>query len=167
MKILAVTENEWEDLKKVRLSSLKDSPEAFGLSYAEAKNYTSQNWKDTASGYKELRFFIAYEGDLPIGLIGGVYLNNKYELVSMWVSPNFRGSEVGGELIASLKKYALKQGHRSIVLKVSSENKRACHFYKKCGFSITLMDGIIVTNESVILQEMIWAENAQPNKTSE
>ena len=150
MKIVAITDNEWEDLKEIRLSSLKDSPEAFGLKYEEAVNYTSKDWKNIASDHENLKFFIAYENDLAVGLIGGVFSNSECELVSMWVSPNFRGLDIGGKLIRILKEYALKHGYSSIVLKVSQENKSAYYLYKKCGFTITGKEGLN-------LQAMVWS----------
>jgi hypothetical protein len=49
MYIVAITENDWEDLKEIRLSSLRESPKAFGVSYNEASYYTPEDWKLRAS----------------------------------------------------------------------------------------------------------------------
>ena len=110
MKTVAITENDWEDLKEIRLSSLKESPEAFGLSYLEASAYTPEEWKLRASNTQGLRFILAYIHEVPVGLIGGIFTNNEYELISMWVSPKFRENKVGTQLVNTLKEYAAEQG---------------------------------------------------------
>jgi ribosomal protein S18 acetylase RimI-like enzyme len=162
MNIVAITENDWEDLKEIRLTSLKESPGAFGISYHEARNYTPEDWKLRASENEGPRFILAYEGDAPIGLIGGIFANDEYELISMWVSPKFRGSSVGIQLVDALKEYAAKQGHNEIMLKVSPTNKSACHLYIKCGFSVVSEAGALASNDNINLQKMVWAASIKP-----
>lgn len=162
MNIVAITENDWEDLKKIRLSSLKESPESFGLSYHEASNYTAEDWKLRASAKKDLRVLLAYKNDVPIGLIGGVFANNEYELISMWVSPKLRGNGVGTQLVNALKEYAVELGHSEIVLKVSPDNKSACHLYTICGFNIVSEAGSLASNDNINLQKMVWTASIKP-----
>ncbi len=162
MKIVAITENYWEDLKEIRLSSLKESPEAFGLSYLEASDYTPEEWKLRASDTEGLRFILAYISEAPIGLVGGVFTRDEYELVSMWVSPKFRGNSVGIRLVDALKEYAIEQGHSEIILRVSASNISACHLYTKCGFSVVSEAGALASNDNINLQKMVWAASIQP-----
>ena len=157
MKIVVLTETGWEDLKEIRLSSLKESPEAFGLSYREAREYTAEEWMHRASGKRGPRFILAYVGKAAAGIIGGVLTNGEYELISMWVSPKFRRNGVGSRLVDALKEYAAEQGHSEIILRVSASNISACQLYSKCGFSVVGQDGPLASNNDIILQKMVWA----------
>jgi len=162
MNIVAITENDWEDLKEIRLSSLKESPEAFGVSYHEASNYAPEDWKLRASENVGPRFILAYKGEMPIGLIGGIFANNEYELISMWVSPIYRRNRLGIQLVNALKGYAAEQGHSEIMLRVSPTNKSACHLYIKCGFCIVGEAGVLTGNDIGNLQKMVWAGCIKP-----
>lgn len=162
MNIVAITENDWEDLKEIRLSSLKESPEAFGLSYLEVSQYTPEDWRLRASGTEGLRFLLAYINEVPAGIIGGVFANDEYELISMCVSPKFRRNSVGIRLVDALKEYAAEQGHSEIVLRVSPSNISACDLYTKCGFSVVGEAGALASNDNINFQKMVWAASIQP-----
>ena len=162
VKIVAVLEEDWEDLKDIRLASLLESSAAFGIQHKDAINYTAEEWKQKASLKHGPRFFIAYMNEAPAGLIGGVFSNNEYELISMWVAPESRGSGVGKLLVDALKENVMGGGHRSIMLKVSQENKAACSLYTRCGFKVVGNCGALASDENILLQKMEWSEDFKP-----
>ena len=164
MNIVAITEEHWEDLRNIRLASLKDSPVAFGLSYEEAISFSSENWKLRASGHEGPRFLILYNDSKPVGLVGGVFANGEYELIAMWVSPEYRSSGAGFKLVEALKKHALSESHCDISLRVSPDNKPACHLYEKCGFTVVGEVGSLASNSNINLQKMAWHQTPSPNK---
>jgi len=162
MKIVAISEKEWMDLKNIRLSSLLDAPSAFGIRYQDAINYSDEEWKLRASNENGPRFFIAYIAEKAVGLVGGVFANNEYELISMWVAPEYRRGSVSKGLVEALQTHALNEGHKVVILKVSPENKAADGLYRKCGFSVVGSGGALASNDSVALQKMEWLAKVQP-----
>ena len=162
MKIIATCEDDWMDLKQVRLAALKDSPDSFGATYEEAIKLTPEEWQFRASEAQDPRFIIAYNQDKPVGLIGGGLHNDEYEMIAMWVSPDHRGTGVGIALVDGLKQQAVSQGHSEIVLRVSPYNLSACRAYEKCGFEIVGNAGTLDSNEDIELQKMAWSTTIQP-----
>ena len=156
MNIVAISEKEWMDLKSIRLASLLDAPSAFGVRYQDAINYSDEEWKLRASRENGPIFFIAYIGEKAVGLIGGIFANEEYELISMWVAPEHRGGGVSIGLVETLQAYALNEGHKVVMLKVSPENEAADGLYRKCGFSVVGSGGALASNDSVELQKMEW-----------
>ena len=71
--MVSICRNEWQDLRRVRLDSLLDAPEAFSVSYQDALDYTQNDWEIRASQDGEPRFFIAYQDENPVGLVGGIF----------------------------------------------------------------------------------------------
>ena len=56
MKIIKVEKKDWQSLKDIRLESLKDSPEAFAISYDLVKGFSHQEWQSLASECAGPRF---------------------------------------------------------------------------------------------------------------
>jgi len=164
MKTVVINENDWEDLREIRLASLKESPEAFCLSYQEAISYTSEDWKLRASEKEGPRFLITYKDTAPIGIIGGVFANEEYELIAMWVTPECRSSGVGVQLVEALKDHASSLGHTNIMLRVSLGNEAACRLYAKCGFSVVGKAGALVSDDNIKLHKMVWQQLPSLNK---
>jgi putative acetyltransferase len=72
IQIRHATEDDWQELKRIRLAALQDAPEAFGVSYAGAAAYTDEAWRDRAAGRGPARFLFAFKGDTAVGIVGHV-----------------------------------------------------------------------------------------------
>ncbi len=46
IEITTLSSENWEEYKNLRLTALKENPEAFGLLYEEAKEYSKDKWLD-------------------------------------------------------------------------------------------------------------------------
>lgn len=136
MEIISVGETNWEELKAIRLASLKESPDAFSASYEAALNFSESAWRARASGREGCNFFIAKIDSQSVGVIGGFHKTGQYELISMWVSPSQRGGGVAQLLVNRVIQHAKELNHSSIFLEVSSDNISACRLYEKCGFNL-------------------------------
>ena len=136
MEILSVSEKNWEELKTVRLASLRESPEAFSASYEVASGLSEAQWKSRASGKEGCSYYIAKNESSLIGIIGGSYKTGEYELISLWVSPSQRENGIAKMLVYKIVQHAknLKRSH--IFLEVLSSNFTACKLYEQCGFSL-------------------------------
>jgi ribosomal protein S18 acetylase RimI-like enzyme len=149
-----VTIDDWQKLKRIRLQSLAESPEAFALTYATAAQFTDNDWKLRATVSSFPTFFIALADENPVGIIGGVIVDQEYTLISMWVTPTSRGQDVARKLVDALRQHAMALGYGKMVLMVSPENKRASHFYLKQGFIFLDETDRLESNPEIILQKM-------------
>ena len=128
-------EEDWEILKTVRLESLLDSPDVFSATYAIAEKYSESQWRDRAAHRTQNQYILAIEGTRAVGIIGGTQNPAlEFNMVAMWVNPEFRGKGIAGILISAMKELAISQGHSRIMLSVSPHNLRAVRFYSKHGF---------------------------------
>lgn len=71
MEIVATQGEDWRRLKQVRLAALLDTPTALGVSYTTAAAYTETQWRARAASLAGPEFWLALEGDNPVGMIGG------------------------------------------------------------------------------------------------
>lgn len=128
-------EEDWEILKIVRLESLLDSPDVFSATYATAKKYSESQWRDRASYKTQYQYILAIQGTRAVGIIGAT-LNAalEFNVVAMWVNPEFRGKGIADLLISAIKSLAISKGHHRMVLSVSPHNLRAVSFYSRHGF---------------------------------
>lgn len=157
MIIRASDVQDWESLKSIRLQALSDSPTAFGVSYADAANYTEQRWKALASAQKTPYFWLAIDRDMPVGMIGGgIDQQQRFTLIGMWVTCAHRRSGIANRLVETLKRRALELGFDRIVLGVSPDNLPAVNVYKRQGFAFIDETGYLSSHPSIKVQTMEW-----------
>lgn len=155
--ITSVQEVHWPALKALRLASLLDSPKAFGMRHASAAAFTEAQWRERAAGTRGAVYFIAVDGDQPVGLIGlTAVVDGDCELIAMWVDPARRGSGLAAQLVDTVKQAALADGACSVRLSVSPENLAAAKFYQNQGFCFLPEFERLDSDPSVTLQKMRW-----------
>lgn len=131
---------EIELYKQIRLASLQDAPYAFGTSYASAVQRSNEIWQERAeSGAKgnDGATFFAFSDELPIGIAALFRIKDQTdvgELMQVWVSPDYRGTNVAWDLMNAMFKWAEENGFRRIIAGVTNVNTRALKFYTKYGF---------------------------------
>ena len=123
--ICPVREEDWRPLRDIRLEALREAPGAFGSSYAREAVFTETDWRRRASGHG----FLAYLPDLgavPVGLVGGIEEGpGAAQLVSMWVSPQARGRQVGTALVMAMVDWGRHRGLSRLYLWVTDTNAAA------------------------------------------
>ena len=125
--------------RRVRLESLKESPEAFASTYEAAINRTEESWSSqadaSATGRDRATFVILT--DEPIGL-AALYRDEtkpeEGELLQVWLSPVHRGGPLAAELMDTVFHWASSNGFETIRAEVTPANGRALRFYEKYGF---------------------------------
>lgn len=132
-----VTPAEWQRHRAVRLAMLRESPDAFRTTYAEAMELSKQQWIDRITS----NFFLqAWEGDDVVGTIGlseGSRFGEDADtamIFAMWVVPSARRSGVGAQLIAGAVDRARRWGKRAVLLDVVETNVAARALYERMGF---------------------------------
>lgn len=140
MKIRILNETDAGAYRAIRLEGLKNSPEAFGSSFEEEQHYTVDIFKSRIQS--EFAFtFGAFENEALAGVVTlvketKIKLKHKASIFAMYVSPAYRGSGIGKELMLEIIKKAQQMGDiEQLQLTVVSTNQSAKHLYTSLGFS--------------------------------
>lgn len=147
--------------RELRLEALRESPEAFGTSLADALARDDQSWIDQAdaSASGPDRATLVVIAERPAGL-AALYRDASDpmvgELIQMWVAPQIRGGQVAGELLGAILRWAGENGFRRVRAEVMAGNARALGFYRKCGFSEVAGQGN-ATGASIVLTRAVEA----------
>ena len=133
---------EIELYRQIRLASLQDAPYAFETSYDTAVQRSAEIWRERAEGGvkgTDGATFFAFSQELPIGIAALFRIKGQTdvgELMQVWVSPDYRGTNVAGDLMNAIFKWAEENNFRRIIAGVTNANARALKFYTRYGFSI-------------------------------
>ncbi|WP_426089964.1 GNAT family N-acetyltransferase [Janthinobacterium sp. PSPC1-1] len=148
---------DWPALKSARLAALLDAPTAFGASHASAARFSDADWQQRAVSTPQRTFFLAFDGEHPIGLAAQVVAGNgECHLIAMWVQPEYRGLAVAQGLVEAVKQCAVGNGHPRLVLDVAPENARAVAFYQKQGFVFLPEWEALESHPHIQVQKMEW-----------
>ncbi|MGX9729573.1 N-acetyltransferase family protein [Janthinobacterium aestuarii] len=151
------TTADWPALKSTRLAALLDAPTAFGASHASAAGFSDADWQQRATSTPQRTFFLAFDGEHPIGLAAQVVAGNgECHLIAMWVHREYRGMAVAQGLVDAVKQCAVGNGHRRLVLDVAPENARAAAFYRKQGFVFLPEWEALESHPHIQVQKMEW-----------
>jgi ribosomal protein S18 acetylase RimI-like enzyme len=146
-------EEDWQELKRVRLAALLDAPTAFGVTHASAAAYTDEAWRDLAAGRGKARFILAFDGAEAVGIVGHVPNDQQeLELIAMWVAPSHRGTPTATRLVDAVKEHTTGR----ILLDVAPTNARASAFYQKQGFVFLPQWEPLESHLHIQLQKMEW-----------
>lgn len=157
IKIRATEERDWIILKETRLAALLDTPTAFGVSYQTAITNSDEQWKQRASSETYPRFWLAYNDDKAVGMIGaGVDQTERYNLIAMWVEPKSRELGVVESLVNAVKSDAISKGFKQVFLDVSPDNVKATRFYKKHGFIFIGEEKPLASHPDIQVHTMKW-----------
>jgi len=154
---------EGELYRKVRLESLRESPDAFASKYEDALLRNEESWNSQADSSAEGSDRATYIvlGDQPCGL-GAIYRDGNQsevgELIQMWVSPDCRGSLVSRDLLDRLFDWASLNGFSRIKAEVERENARAIRFYHRYGFALSSEEASY-SGSSIMLTKWVEAND--------
>ena len=131
--------NEAGSYRKIRLESLRESPEAFCSTYDEAVLRSQESWEvqasQSAAGSDRATFF-AMHGD-PVGL-AAIYRDEKIpvigDLIQVWVAPEHRGTGTAEAFINFAISWAAQQDFQTIRAEVTPSNSQVIGFYERLGF---------------------------------
>jgi ribosomal protein S18 acetylase RimI-like enzyme len=138
----AITPRNAQTFKSVRLQALKDSPLAFGSTYARESQLSDADWSRRAGEWTSPRavgYLATYAGE-ACGICAAFLAEDDprvAHLVSMWVAPQFRRSGLGRTLVEAIQSWAKTKGAQSVRLTVTHCNAAAIQFYKRLGFRMT------------------------------
>lgn len=128
--------------KQMRLTSLRDAPYAFSSPYDSALRRSDESWReqaDRSAQRSDRATFFAFSEDIPVGIAALYRLEDQVdtgEVLQVWVSPEYRGTSVAGDLMDFIFKWAGENNFRRIIAGVTKGNARALAFYTKFGFTV-------------------------------
>ena len=137
-ELRVITADDWEAFRTVRLRALADSPDAFGVTLAEAAANPESVWRERASGPHPI--VLAFSGGRPVAM-GGLYAPEDTTdafVWGMWAEPESRGCGLGGRILADLLARARARADgRTVCLHVTEGNDGARRLYESHGFVAT------------------------------
>jgi ribosomal protein S18 acetylase RimI-like enzyme len=136
-ELVELTANDWQQLKELRLQALKDTPRAYGRTFAEEASQDEQEWRGKfATG----RYFCAREGGKLVGMLcmvreRGEKVSHIMNVYSVYVSPEARRRGVATALLQRVLTEAADGATRKIRLRVDADSEGAKELYASMGFS--------------------------------
>jgi ribosomal protein S18 acetylase RimI-like enzyme len=154
----ATNENDWKDLKEIRLAALLDSPTAFAVSHATAAAYSDAEWRERASPARQPRYVLAWHDLKPVGMVGDAFdADGIYTLIAMWVAPMARGAGIAERLVAAVQARARAAGQGCVQLSVVPDNRAAVRLYRKMGFEFIAQTEALASHPEIMVQRMRWS----------
>jgi ribosomal protein S18 acetylase RimI-like enzyme len=137
MQIKIAQPPDWQEYKEIRLESLKESPQAFGGTFANESSQTDDQWKERITDNR--RFFVlAQEGGATIGITGAKKVGDTdWTIVAVYLTPESRGKGYSKQLLSSVLQELKSRGAKLVTLTVNTEQKSAIKLYQGLGFQIT------------------------------
>jgi ribosomal protein S18 acetylase RimI-like enzyme len=132
-------------LRDTRLRALRDTPLAFGSTYAKESILTDEQWAERAVKWTEPGrscAFLAFDSSSGAccGIVAGHREPETFQRVniySMWVAPEIRRQGVGRRLIECLEQWARQHEASELQLNATETNLSAIELYRRCGFEMT------------------------------
>ena len=135
MAIQVLTGQDPSRLKSLRLSALKDTPDAFGAKHEDELLLSKTQWQERLVNTQWC--FVVADG-VDVGLLAvdkaDKDRNSDCWLSSWWISDAFRGQGVAALMMDWVIKLSQENEWKIIGLGVWPENLRARSAYKKLGF---------------------------------
>lgn len=139
--VRALTEDDWQDYRSVRLEALRESPEAFVATLEEEEAYDEARWRDRMNRSERL---IAEVDGRAVGVVSigrareeGADAEHVGELFGLWVSPDYRAKGVATRLLEEGGAEARRHGSTHLIYWVGTENGPAVAFASGMGFRPT------------------------------
>jgi GNAT superfamily N-acetyltransferase len=135
--------DESDRLRSIRLRALREAPEAFATTFAEACERPSTDWGQQLVA---LANFVAVLEGRDVGLVRGAPFEGRTGaaiLLSMWVAPEARGRGAGEGLIHAVAEWARARGFERLLLDVADDNAKAIALYARMGFEPTGATGAL------------------------
>ena len=131
VEIARIGPDEWREFRDVRLESLLDAPGAFGAKHADWVDATEDTWRQRLVDVPLT--VVARADGAPVGVACGAEVDDRVELISMWVAPSHRGTGLAGRLVEQVVGWAAGSGRQTFLM-VRDDNEGAIRSYTRAGF---------------------------------
>jgi ribosomal protein S18 acetylase RimI-like enzyme len=137
MQVRPIASGEADQLRKIRLRSLAEDPDAFGSTYERDAARPTDWWQNRAASTEQATFVIIDEHERWLGL-ALVRPDTGPEAVinAMWVAAEARRQGAGRMLLDACLEWARSRHFRSVTLSVKADNAPARAAYAAAGFKL-------------------------------
>jgi GNAT superfamily N-acetyltransferase len=133
--VRALTDDDWQQYRDIRLAALREAPEAFVATVQHEEALSEEDWRQRL---RRSRRLIAERDGSPLGVVSLGEAAEPYagagELFGLWVSPDARGTGVAWKLVEAGAQQALREGRTHLSYWVGTDNGRAVAFASSFGF---------------------------------
>jgi ribosomal protein S18 acetylase RimI-like enzyme len=136
MQVETATADEWSLWRELRLQALQDAPDAFGSTLADWQGEGDQEQRWRARLESVDYNAISTVHGRGAGMASGLLVNERVELISMWVAHFARGQRVGDALVDSVIRWADEMKRDVVELSVREGNDHAIALYVRHGFHV-------------------------------
>jgi RimJ/RimL family protein N-acetyltransferase len=127
--------DQWERLRRLRIASLSESPDAFGGNLETEEMLSEEEWRKK---FEKLVHLVAVIDGIDIAVLSVENLEGDFGATcwigGCWVNPEYRGRGAMRALISYLDEHAEERGWKVQGLGVFSDNDEAIAAYEKLGF---------------------------------
>jgi ribosomal protein S18 acetylase RimI-like enzyme len=139
--VRALSEDDWETFRAVRLAALTDAPGAFAAKADEERRYDEAFWRLRLRRSVRLVAESSAGGNRQLGVVslgqGNDDEDGVAEIFGLWVAPEARGTGVATKLVAASAERARQDGRTHVSYWVGTDNGRAVAFASGMGFRPT------------------------------
>lgn len=142
VRIVGITEQDWRQVRDLRLQALADTPYAYLETFVHAVGQTEDDWRERArrsEGPTQIGF-AAVDGDRWVGTMrASPDPEGRMVLQSVFVAPSHRGRATGvaDALLDAVETWVRRQGLTELYLDVHEDNARAQALYRRRGYTPT------------------------------
>lgn len=137
--VRALSEDEWEEFRSIRLAALEESPDAFVATHDEESAYDERHWRERMN--RSVRLLAEVDGKAvgvaSLGQHSDPERDTVAELYGLWVRPEWRGQGVAANLVREGAEVAAEHGSTHLNYWVGTDNGRAVAFASSFGFRPT------------------------------
>lgn len=139
ISVRALTEDDWQAYRSVRLAALVESPEAFVATAADEEAFPESEWRDRMKRSHRLLAEVdgSAAGVASVGDIPEPDSPTVAQLFGLWVRPSSRGTGVASALVRAGADTARDNGKTHLAYWVGTDNGRAVAFASGFGFRPT------------------------------
>ncbi len=142
-------------LRAIRLEALRDTPDAYGSTFADLSRWSPHRWREAA---RDWNFYFGLLDGEEVGLASGGWNDEApgtHWLYAMYVAPRARGTGVADALVEEVARWARAVGGRHLYLHVTETVTRARTFYGRLGFVPTGEMSTMTRDPSLRLLTMV------------
>jgi ribosomal protein S18 acetylase RimI-like enzyme len=142
MGIRALTADDVDTYKAVRLRALRTDPDAFGSNVDRESAFDDATWRSRLSGFQDRPgciFVDAVDADpcTARGVIGIAQPSDRDAMIwGMWVAPEHRRSGAATRLVDAAVAWATERSSSTVTLWVVRTNTAAIKLYERHGFVV-------------------------------
>jgi ribosomal protein S18 acetylase RimI-like enzyme len=141
VRIVGITEQDWRQVRDLRLQALADTPYAYLETFVHAVQQTEDDWRERArrcEGPGQVGF-AAVDGTRWVGTMRAIVEDARAVLQSVFVAPSHRGRPAGvaDALLDAIENWVATQGFAELFLDVHADNARAQALYRRRGYAFT------------------------------